>query len=90
MAKEDKKITVLINQRPYHFEVDHLGPDDFRQAVGAPSDHEVWLVVKAPDPEGQLPVDDVQVTGSVEIKSGQKYRVVPPGTFGWWPCSQHT
>jgi len=82
MDKEKKKITIHINQRPYHFEVSTLSPDDFRSAVQEPSDYEVWLVVHSPDPEGQLPVDDVQITGPVGIKNGQKYRVVPPGTFG--------
>lgn len=77
-----KKITILINQQPYHFDEDTLAPDDFRGAVGAPSEYEVWLVEKNPDPEGQLPDDDVQITGPVQIKSGQRYRVVPPGTFG--------
>lgn len=77
-----KKITIHINQQVFHFEKPTLVPEEFRQAVGAPDDYEVWLVVKNPDAEGQLPVDDVQITGEVEIKSGQKYRVVPPGTFG--------
>ena len=77
-----KKITIHINQKPYHFEESQLGPQDFRDTVGAPADYEVWLINKSPDPEGQLPVDDVQITGSVEIKDGQRYRVVPPGTFG--------
>lgn len=77
-----KKTTVLINQKPYHFEQTTLSPQDFKDAVGLPADHEVWLVVKSPDPEGQLPVDDVQITAPVEIKSGQHYRVVPAGTFG--------
>lgn len=81
-AEKNKKITIHINQKPYHFEVSMLAPDDFRQAVQAPGDYEVWLIIHSPDPEGQLPVDDIQITGSVEIKSGQKYRVVPPGTFG--------
>lgn len=80
--EKQKKITIHINQRPYHFEESILTPDQFRAAVQAPSDHEVWLVVHQPDPEGQLPMDDVQITGSVEIHSGQKYRVVPLGTFG--------
>lgn len=79
---KNTKVTILINQRPFHFERTALGPQDFRDAVGAPSDYEVWLVVKDPDPEGQLPVDDVQITALVEIKSGERYRVVPPGTFG--------
>lgn len=79
---EKKKITILINQKPYHFDKDTLAPEDFRNAIGAPADYEVWLVVHNPDAEGQLPVDDVQVTGPVHIKDGQRYRVVPPGTFG--------
>jgi len=76
------KVTILINQRPFHFEKETLSPQDFRDAVHAPQDYEVWLIVKDPDPEGQLPVDDLQITTPVEIKSGQRYRVVPPGTFG--------
>jgi len=77
-----RKVTILINQHPYHFEKDVLSPQDFRDAVGGPQEYEVWFVVKSPDPEGQLPVDDIQVTAPVEVKSGQRYRVVPPGTFG--------
>jgi hypothetical protein len=76
------KVTILINQHPFHFEKTTLSPDQFRDAVKAPPDYEVWLIVKAPDPEGQLPIDDMQITAPVEIKSGQHYRVVPSGTFG--------
>ena len=79
---EKEKITILINQRPFHFHQEVLGPEDFRNAIGAPSDYEIWLVVHSPDPEGQLPTDDVQITGPTHIRNGQKYRVVPPGTFG--------
>jgi hypothetical protein len=77
-----KKITIHINQTPYHFDTTELAPQDFRNAVGAPNDYEVWLINKNPDPEGQLPVDDIQVTTTVPIKDGQRYRVVPSGTFG--------
>ena len=77
-----KKITIHINQKPYHFEQSELAPQDFRDAVGAPNDYEVWLIIKSPDPEGQLPVDDIQITDIVQIENGQRYRVVPPGTFG--------
>jgi hypothetical protein len=78
----DSKVTVIINQRPYHFESATLAPDDLRNAVGAPHDYEVWKIVRDPDPEGQLPVDDEQVTGPISVKSGDRFRVVPPGTFG--------
>jgi hypothetical protein len=77
-----KKITIHINQKPYHFEKSVLTPQDFRDAVGAPNDYEIWLIKKSPDPEGQLPKDDVQITGPVQIENSQRYRVVPPGTFG--------
>ena len=76
------KVTILINQHPFHFEKTMLSPEEFREAVKAPSDYEVWHIVKDPDPEGQLPVDDVQITAPVDIKNGERYRVVPPGTFG--------
>lgn len=76
------KVTILINQRPHHFDSTTLTPEDFRNAVGTPSDYEVWRIVKDPDPEGQLPVDDVQITAPTEVKNGERFRVVPPGTFG--------
>jgi len=75
-------VTVVINQKPYHFESDTPTPDDFRGAVGSDPDYEVWRIVKDPDPEGQLPMDDEQITGPVTVKSGMLFRVVPPGTFG--------
>jgi hypothetical protein len=76
------KVTVLINGRPYHFDKDQLTPDDFRQAVGAPGDYEIWKIVGSPDPEGQLPANDIQITAPIQVKSGERFRVVPVGTFG--------
>lgn len=76
------KITIIINQKPFHFETETLEPSDFRTAVSAPADYEVWQIIKDPDPEGQLPKDDVQITGATQIKPGERFRVVPPGTFG--------
>lgn len=76
------KITVIINSKPYYFDSTTLSPDDFRRAVNASPDYEVWRIVRDPDPEGQLPVDDEQVTAPISVKSGDRFRVVPPGTFG--------
>lgn len=75
-------VTILVNGHPHHLEQTVLAASEIRSLVAAPSDYEVWKVIKAPDPEGQLPVDDQQVTGSIEVKSGDRFRVVPPGTFG--------
>ena len=79
MSQTNTKTTILINMTPFHFEQTTLSPDDFRQAVDLPTDYEVWRIVHNPDPEGQLPIDDVQITGSVTIENGERYRVVPPG-----------
>jgi len=76
------KITIHVNKTPYHVDKETLTVVEIRALVGAADDYEVWKVVKDPDPEGQLPVDDIQITGSVAVKSGDKFRVVPPGTFG--------
>lgn len=85
---QNGKITILINQRPFHFQKETLAPEDFRNAVSVSGDYEIWRTIRDPDPEGQLPTDDVQVTGLVTVKSGQRFRVVPPGTFGAHACCQ--
>ncbi len=77
-----EKITIHVNGKVYHVDKHQLTPEEIRGLVSAPSDYEVWKIVKSPDPEGQLPQDDIQITGPIEIKSGDKFRVVPPGTFG--------
>ena len=85
MASEhngDVNITIIVNQEPHHVGTDMLDDAALRQLVGAPNEYEVWKIVRNPDPEGQLPVDDVQVTQEISVKSGDRFRVVPPGTFG--------
>ena len=79
---KNDNITILINQRPFHLDHPTIAPQQFRDLVKAPLDYEVWHIVKEPDPEGQLPVDDQQITMPVDVHSGERYRVVPPGTFG--------
>jgi E2/UBC family protein E len=74
--------TVIVNNRPFHLENDEVSPEQLRGLVDLPSDYEVWKIVGSPDPEGQLPANDVQVTGIMEVKNGDRFRVVPPGTFG--------
>lgn len=47
----NSRITILINQRPFHFEQEILAPGDFREAVDLPAEYEVWRIVHNPDPE---------------------------------------
>jgi len=82
---EDHKITIIVNQKPHHVYQDVISAAEIRHLAPAPDDYEVWKIIKDPDPEGQLPLDDIQITESVHIKSGDRFRVVPPGTFGSIP-----
>jgi len=66
---KDHKITIHVNQRSFRFEITTLSPSDFRSAIAAPDDYEVWRAVHPSDPEGQLPVDDIQVTTEVAIEN---------------------
>lgn len=82
METVNQKITIIVNQRPFKVENPTISAEEIKQKVQAPDDYEVWKVTNNPDPEGQLPVDDIQITDSVAVKSGDRFRVVPPGTFG--------
>lgn len=84
-GQEEGKITILVNNKPLHLEEAVVDAGRLRDFAGAPEDYEVWKIVKSPDPEGQLPVDDIQVTEPIEVKCGDRFRVVPPGTFGGGP-----
>jgi hypothetical protein len=82
MSHDDHKVTIHVNQRPFHLEQTTITAAEIRGLIQAPQDYEVWKIIKQPDPEGQLPVDDILVTGTIDIANGDKFRVVPPGTFG--------
>ncbi|MBK7143601.1 MAG: hypothetical protein IPH75_16180 [bacterium] len=77
-----ENVTILVNQRPYHLDSETTSAEAIRTLASAPSDYEVWKQVKSPDAPGQPPVDDVLITGALQVKSGDKFRVVPSGTFG--------
>lgn len=79
---QNTPITIIVNQEPHKIDSNVIDDDAIRQLAGAPDDYEVWKVIKNPDAEGQLPVDDIQITSEITVKSGDRFRVVPPGTFG--------
>lgn len=76
------KTTIIVNTKPHHIAGEEVTPEMLRDLANLPQDYEAWKIVGSPDPEGQLPVNDVQVTGSFKVKNGDRFRVVPPGTFG--------
>lgn len=77
-----KKITISINKKHYQVEEGVMSREEFIVLSQLPNDYQVWQIVGKADPEGEIPVNDIQVTESVQVKDGEKFRVVPPGTFG--------
>ena len=76
------KITIHVNTDVFHPNKEQITPEEIRGLVKLPENYEVWKIIKNPDPEGSLPVDDIMITTPIEIKNGDKFRVVTPGTFG--------
>lgn len=80
--KTKKKTTIHVNNVVHHLSQTEITASELRDLSQSPADYEVTKIVGAPDPEGQPLTDDLVITGSIAIKSGDKFRVVPPGTFG--------
>lgn len=71
------KVTVIINQRPYHFDVDELTGADLKQAARiAPAN---LLFREVPGPKDDEPIAAGQV---VQLRSGDHFYDMPPGNFG--------
>src|SRR5207247_4117820 len=79
---QGRKARIWRKRRLFTVDKKVLERGDFRKKVNAPDEYEVWKIVKDADPEGAPPADDIQITGPVTVKSGERFRVVPPGTFG--------
>jgi len=76
------KITIHINNKPYHVETSQMTGAEIKQLGGGPMDYLLVLVVKDPDPVAggdDIIINDNQV---VELKSSMHFRIVNPATFG--------
>jgi len=71
-----KKITIIVNDNPYHFEFTKVSVADIKQVAGIPAANLLFLEV--PGPGDDVPITDEVIT----IKSGQHYYDMPPGNFG--------
>lgn len=71
-----KKITIIVNDKPYHFEGTRVSVAEIKQVAGIPAANLLFLEV--PGPGDDVPITDEVIT----IKSGQHYYDMPPGNFG--------
>jgi hypothetical protein len=87
MAKEDKdpkehKITILINNKPYESPKPVMTGLEIKQLCGGSLDYWLILIVKSVDPAAGGDDRQIQDAEIVELKSGMRFRIVPPATFG--------
>ncbi len=72
-----ERVTVLINQKPYHFGVDQATGRQLKAAAAIPDANLLFL--EEPGTGDDVPIRDDQV---VALKSGQHFYDMPPGNFG--------
>jgi hypothetical protein len=84
MAKEEKdhKITILINQKPYEAPKAAMTGLEIKELGGGPMDYWLILVIKSADPAAGGDDKQIQDAEVVELKSGMRFRIVNPATFG--------
>lgn len=81
-GKHEHKITILINNKPYVAPKPQMTGAEIKQLGGGPTDYLLVEVVKEPDPVAggdDIIINDTQL---VDLKSGMRFRIVNPATFG--------
>jgi len=77
-----KKITILINQAPHEAPESSMTGNEIKELGGGPLDY--WLIQVVKDPDEVAGGDDKQIQDEevVDLKSGMRFRIVNPATFG--------
>ena len=84
MSKEDKdkKITILINQTTHEALKPVMTGMEIKQLGGGPLDYWLILIVKSPDEVAGGDDKQIKDEENVALKSGMRFRIVNPATFG--------
>ncbi len=79
---KDGKITILIDNQPYEAPKPVMTGLEIKQLGGGPVEYWLILVVGSPDPQAGGDDRQIQDQETVELKSGMRFRIVNPATFG--------
>ncbi len=79
---KDKKITILINNTPHEAPKPAMTGREIKELGGGPMDYWLILVVKSVDPAAGGDDKQIQDEEVVDLKSGMRFRIVNPATFG--------
>ena len=83
MSKEkDRKITILINNTHYEAPKPLMTGLEIKTLCSGSFDS--WLILVVESPDEVAGGDDIQIHDQqvVELKSGMRFRIVTPATFG--------
>ena len=77
-----RQIVITINRKPYRVQKSVMTGKEIKELGGGPLNYLLVLVIEKPDPvaggDDKIITDDE----SVELKSGMRFRIVNPATFG--------
>lgn len=77
-----ENVTILINTKPHHLATGAYTGAQIKALVNAPSEYLLVLTVRDPDRVAGGDDQIIQPDQVIEIKSGMRFRVVSPATFG--------
>ncbi len=79
---KDENITILINTTSYKAPKPSMTGREIKELGGGPLDYWLILVVKSPDLTAGGDDKQVQDEEVLDLKSGMRFRIVNPATFG--------
>lgn len=77
-----KTITILINNQPHKAPKPMMTGREIKELGGGPLEYLLVLVVGSPDPVAGGDDKIINDNDTVELKSGMRFRIVNPATFG--------
>lgn len=78
----DKPIKILINNKPFDAPKNPMTGREIKELADAPLNYLLVQVVKDPDPVAGGDDKIINDDDAVELKSGIRFRIVNPATFG--------
>lgn len=80
--KEEHPITILINNKPYKAPKPVMTGREIKELANGSPEYLLVLVVKDPDEVAGGDDKIIADNESIELKSGMRFRIVNPATFG--------
>jgi hypothetical protein len=81
-SKSEEHINIIINSNPFKAPKSQMTGAEIKQLGGGQSDFLLVLINKDPDPVAGGDDKIINDSETVSLKSGMRFRIVNPATFG--------